>query len=36
MQEILESNGDDAEAELVELTHNWFRACDERGMEVLQ
>ena len=36
VQEILESNGDHAEAEFVELTRNWFRACDERGMEVLQ
>ena len=36
VQEILESNRDHAEAEFVELTHNWFWACDERGMEVLQ
>ena len=36
VQEILESNGDHAEAEFVELTPNWFRACDEWGMEVLQ
>ena len=36
VQEILHSNGDHAEAEFVELTQNWFRACDERGMEVLQ
>ena len=36
VQEILESNGDHAEAEFVELTRNWFQVCDERGMEVLQ
>ena len=36
VQEILESKGDHAEAEFVELTRNWFQACDKRGMEVLQ
>ena len=29
VQEILHSNRDHAEAEFVELTQNWFRACDE-------
>ena len=29
VQEILQSNGDHAEAEFVELTRNWFWVCDE-------
>ena len=29
VQELLQSNGDYAEAEFVELTQNWFWACDE-------
>ena len=34
MQNILELNGDKSEADFVEKTRNWFKACDERGMSV--
>ena len=36
VQKILQSNGDYAKAEFVELTHNWFQACDEQGLQVVQ
>ena len=34
IQKILLLNGDRFEAYFVEKTQNWFRACDERGMDV--
>ena len=34
VEEILMANGHYSEAEFVWNTRNWFRACDERGMEV--
>ena len=34
VQKILTENGDNSEANFVELIRNWFRACDERGMSV--
>ena len=34
VQNILLLNGDNSEANFVEKTRNWFRACDERGMDV--
>ena len=34
VQKILQLNGDKSEANFVEKTRNWFRACDERGMSV--
>ena len=36
VQKILSDLGYDAEAEFSEHTMNWFRACDERGMDVRQ
>ena len=33
--EILKSNGDDAEAEFVSKTRNWYRACDKRGLNIM-
>ena len=34
VEEILLSNGHYSEAEFVRNTRNWFRVCDERGMEI--
>ena len=34
VEEILISKGHDTEAKFVRNTRNWFRACDERGMEI--
>ena len=34
VQEILTQLGYSAEAEFTALTRNWFRACDERGLDV--
>ena len=32
VEKILRLNGDLSEADFVQKTRNWFRACDERGM----
>ena len=32
VQHILELNGDLKEAEFVQITHQWYKACDERGI----
>ena len=34
VQQILQDLGHEAEAEITEHTRNWFRACDECGMDV--
>ena len=34
VEEILELNGNKSEAEFVKRTRNWYRACDERGIDV--
>ena len=34
VEKILQLNGDMSEADFVSKTRNWFRACDERGMDV--
>ena len=34
IEDILISNGNCSEAEFVQKTRNWFRACDERGMKI--
>ena len=34
VEEILIANGHYTEAEFVQNTRNWFRACDKRGMEI--
>ena len=34
VEEILISNGNYTEEEFVQNTRNWFRACDDRGMEI--
>ena len=34
VEEILLSNGHYSEVDFVQNTRNWFRACDERGMEI--
>ena len=34
VEDILMQNGHYSEAEFVRNTRNWFRACDERGMEI--
>ena len=34
VEEILMAKGHYSEAEFVRKTRNWFRACDERGMEI--
>ena len=34
VEKILRLNGDISEAEFVSKTRNWYRACDERGMDV--
>ena len=36
VQKILSEMGNDSEAEFTEHTRNWFRACDQRGMDVKQ
>ena len=33
-EEILELNGNKSEAKFVKRTRNWYRACDERGIDV--
>ena len=33
IQEELDKNGDDCEADFVCLVRNWFQACDERGID---
>ena len=33
VQNIMENNGDDAEALFVELVWEWYEACDERGID---
>ena len=33
VQNIMENNGDDAEAPFVELVCEWYEACDERGID---
>ena len=34
VEEILELNGNKSEAEFVKKTRNWYRACDERGIDM--
>ena len=34
VEEILELNGNKSEAKFVQRTRNWYRACDERGIDV--
>ena len=34
VEEILELNGNKSEAEFVKRTRNWYRACDERGIDM--
>ena len=32
VQNIMESNGDHVEALFVEVVHEWYEACNERGI----
>ena len=34
VEKILQLNGDKSKADFISKTRNWFRACDERGMDV--
>ena len=34
VEQILIQNGNDTEADFCQKTRNWFRACDERGLEI--